>query len=217
MDPVILVGRRAGQPERDRNWRFSRSRWEQLGWPIVEGHHDEGELYSMAAASNLAAKQAGDWEVCLWAGADFVVGDLEQATRAVEMALRTGRLTFAHDFNTLLTEEETSRVIATGEIRSDEERHPNTFSGVLAVPRQLWDAVGGFDERFVGWGWEDIAFWSACWAMAGGFERVLGDIYHLAHPSAGEHPHYKENMILGKRYLEAKTRRGAMRAILAER
>jgi predicted glycosyltransferase involved in capsule biosynthesis len=97
---------------------------------------------------------------------------------------------------------------------------PNTFSGVTAIPRGLWDAVGGYDERFVGWGWEDLSLWSACCALAG-YERVPGPIYHLWHPRSWEQnegsPDHPRNQVLGERYLAAKHDREAMLAILAER
>jgi predicted glycosyltransferase involved in capsule biosynthesis len=99
------------------------------------------------------------------------------------------------------------------------EWHPNTFSGVLAVPRALWDAVGGFDERFVGWGFEDLAFWSACTALAGGFERIPGRMIHLWHPKGVEsgHDRYAANEELGRRYMQARSSRAETRQIIAER
>ena len=48
----------------------------------------------------------------------------------------------------------------------------NTCSTMVVVPRKLWNAVGGFDEGFVGWGWEDCAFSAACAALGGG--RAVG-------------------------------------------
>jgi hypothetical protein len=220
MDAVVLVGRRAGQPDRDRNWRVASARWEQLGWPICQGFHNAEEgPYSMAVASNRAAALE-DWDVCLYVGADFVLADLDQARRAVERATKTGMLTFAHTFLTLLEEEETNEAARTGVFRGAGTRHPNTFSGALAVPRSLWDKVGGFDERFVGWGWEDLAFWSACSAMGGSYDRVPGDMYHLWHPRSWEEnegaPEHSANMVLGERYLAAKTSQRDTLAILRE-
>ena len=34
--------------------------------------------------------------------------------------------------------------------------------GSVAVARQAWEAIGGFDEEFIGWGGEDIEFWDRC-------------------------------------------------------
>lgn len=38
------------------------------------------------------------------------------------------------------------------------ERNLTSVSGVVVVPRAGWVAVHGQDERFLGWGYEDIAF-----------------------------------------------------------
>lgn len=38
----------------------------------------------------------------------------------------------------------------------------DTFSSFYRIPLVLWGEVGGFDERFDGWGWEDLALACAC-------------------------------------------------------
>lgn len=234
-DPPILVGLRLGEEYRNRNWRFSRRFWEEvLGWPIVEGHYDDPGAFSLARASNRAAALAGDWEVALYVGADFFIDDPKQAYAAIQLAQETEKLVLAHDTLIQLDERETGMLMAaqtqygsralipggaTGHLAPGGQRHPNTFSGVLAFTRSLWDLVGGFDARFVGWGYDDIAFWCACSALAG-YERVPGTIYHLWHPRTRadneESPEFPRNQVLGNRYLAAKNDPAAMRGILAE-
>lgn len=226
-ETVLLVGRRAGQKQRDRNWEFARWKWEtELGIPIFEGHHGrfgDSEPYSMAIASNTSAKLAGDWKVALYVGGDFVLRHYRQAREALAVAEATGQLCFAHTHLTLMNEFETERVTGglTWPPESVEKRHPNTYSGTLAVPRSLWDQVRGFDERFIGWGWEDLAFWASCNALGGGFQRIEGDMYHLWHPRSRDdnegQPHHAANQVLGERYLAAKNNPGLMREIISER
>jgi hypothetical protein len=88
--------------------------------------------------------------------------------------------------------------------------NPISWSCCFVVPRAVWDAIGGFDERFKGWGWEDMAFQSVVCGLYG-HERLDGDIWHLWHPRAEErirrgtplHPAYVANRMLGRRYMWA--------------
>lgn len=225
-DPVILVGLKLTPdvPEyRRRNWTYNRKRWEEmLGWPIYEGHYDD-EPFSLARASNRAAAAAGDWKVAFYVGADFLLESETQAHEAVALALKHNRLCFAHDILIHMEEDETEALISNGPLAtplSAAERRPNTFSGALAVTRDIWDKVGGFDPRFVGWGWDDLAFWAACCALSPGFNRARGTAFHLWHPRSRaeneESPEHPINQVLGQRYIAAKNNRGAMLEILRE-
>lgn len=52
-----------------------------------------------------------------------------------------------------------------------EKTNPLSWSCCIAVPRPVWDDLGGFDERFRGWGFEDMAFQSVVLGLYGA-ERV---------------------------------------------
>lgn len=54
--------------------------------------------------------------------------------------------------------------------------------GINIVPRQHFEKVGGFDERFVGWGGEDDAFAVSLNNLCGYVKRLNGVLYHLWHP-----------------------------------
>jgi predicted glycosyltransferase involved in capsule biosynthesis len=74
-------------------------------------------------------------------------------------------------------------------------------SGVQVMTREVFDQLGGYDERFTGWGWEDTYF---CWKVINeiGDYPLLTDeyIYHLWHPRNKEKntKEYKRNQELFK-------------------
>lgn len=55
------------------------------------------------------------------------------------------------------------------------------MGGINIVPRRHFEAVGGFDERFVGWGGEDDAFAASLNQMCGYVKRMDATLYHLWH------------------------------------
>ncbi len=218
----LLVPRRADHGERDRLWEFARTRWPAKEYTIYEGHHDAGP-FNRSAALNTAARAAGTWDIAVIADADILI-DRRQLRRAVHTSRRTGRITYAFSTFRALTAAGTEKILA----GYSGSWHPlvhwsqvGSPSSCFAVPRALWDEVGGFDERFRGWGWEDIAFQLACATLAGGVDRIVGDVWHLFHPYS---PHRDTNdpdqaaaKALADRYIAAKHKPDAMRALLSER
>jgi len=224
-DVVILVPRRADHGTRDRLWAFARAVWSDLfpDWPIIEGHHDDGGPFSRSAAVNAAAELAGEWNVALVIDAD-VVPDPHAVTAAVEIA-RTGRPAIAFDHRKHLTARGTDRILVDG-YRGSWEGLVKTdlttsVSGAFAVNRDLWLEVGGFDELFVGWGWEDVAFRIATETYAGAPPaRVVGDLWHLWHPKSPGNdrtePTFVANRTRGDRYKAARWDREAIGELLDE-
>jgi hypothetical protein len=90
--------------------------------------------------------------------------------------------------------------------------------GVMVIRPDAWWRMGGSDERFRGWGFEDTATRVAADALLGPTVRHDGTIYHLWHPTARNpaSPLFKANEALMRRYAEAEGNPDAVRAIVAE-
>jgi hypothetical protein len=84
--------------------------------------------------------------------------------------------------------------------------------GIVVLRRDDYEAVGGIDPRFRGWGGEDISFGWALSVLVGVGHRLDGDLWHLYHPHAaarfnGEVPRGSDAAEqLAGRYKAARTR-----------
>lgn len=184
---VLLVPRRNGKPDRDANWAWCKAWWAQT-FPqitIYEGHHDVG-LFNRSAAINRAAKAAGDWQVAVIIDSDVVLDCPERLGEAIEIARRENVLTMPFSVRRDLSPDGTRRLLAgrTNWPQMVHVSYPNMLSACVVVSRVLWDAVGGFDEQFKGWGYEDNAFAAACETFGGPLVRLPGDLYHLYHETS---------------------------------
>src|SRR5690242_12206504 len=180
MRTVILVPRRA-HPERDKLWAWAKARWERHfpEFDVVEGHHDDGP-FNRSAAINRAAKLAGDWDFAIVIDADIFIRR-SQVLAAVETAQRTGKVTWAHMRWRGIRKDWTERILRDRrdfgpEIDGDmdlfvETTNPISWSCCIVFPRAVFDDMGGFDERFRGWGYEDMAV-QATVAGLYGHERI---------------------------------------------
>jgi len=90
--------------------------------------------------------------------------------------------------------------------------------GVMVIQPAAWWRMGGSDERFRGWGFEDTATRVACDALLGPTVRHTGTIYHLWHPTSRDpnSPLFKANQALMRRYEAAEGRPNKVRALVAE-
>lgn len=213
----VIVPLRPDQGHRDGLWRFVRSRFVEHGYhPIIESD-SEGD-WSRGEAINRGVART-DAEVFIVADADVIYQSWEQPRQAAELALRTGSLAYAHRRHHMLPWPATRRILKGQKPRPTwaEQAVDNTMSSCWAISRESWDRIGGFDERFIGWGAEDWMWMCACHAIIG-LERVDAFTFHLWHPRDGEadHPNYAANIALGNRYMAIRNEREPMLELLSE-
>jgi glycosyl transferase family 7 (putative galactosyltransferase) len=216
----LVVPRLADHGERDGLWEFCRDYWrEQLPeFELVEGHHEGDRPFNRSASINQAAK--GHWDVAVILDSDTIV-DADEVRAAVALAAESGELVLPFHLRNMLSAEGTKEIL--GDYvgswnRWVKLRERDRVSCCVVVPRGLWDEVGGFDERFEGWGGEDEAFHAAC-TLLKGCRRTKGEVWHLHHAASPHHDHstplYREALQLRHRYMRI-TEPDAMRRFLTE-
>jgi hypothetical protein len=181
--------------------------------------------FNRSAAINRAAREAGEWDVALIIDADTLC-DPHAVRSAVDIAAATNAMVVAGDERVMLTKEGTAKILAgyrgNWRVRGIQQRvYTDSCSCCVAVSRQLWDQVGGFDELFASWGWEDVAFRIACETLSGKtmvkLSSAMFHLYHLtSHENNARHPGYLANQQRGDRYKEAHWNREALRVLLDE-
>lgn len=221
MSVAVWVPRRSGDPHRDAVWAWVRDWWArelpELPAPI-EGVH-EGGPFNRSAAINDAYRRAHDFDVAVIADADSIV-DPAMLRMAISRAGNDGQMVIAFTRFAHLTRAMTARILA-GYDGSWEHgidwALEGTCSSMIVVPGAVWEATGGFDERFSGWGWEDVAFCHAASTFGGGFGRMPGTLWHLWHrPARGDHGNEEHSAMLANRYRDALHDLDAMRQLCAE-
>lgn len=226
---VTLVPRRGDNGERDRLWNFARTWWENdhPDWPIFEGVEDRTGPFNRSKAINDAARQAGEWDAAVIIDADVICNPHAVAV-GVQRAVEGGYVVVTHNERVMLSKAGTAKILdgyrGPWKERGMVERSwTDSVSCCVVVPRDVWDTVGGFDENFKGWGFEDTAFVVAAEFLTGkplGF--VQSECFHLHHarqPDARlNSPTYRANEARKKKYLAAaaSAEPDAMQLLLAE-
>lgn len=185
MRTVTLVPYRADKGARAAAWRYVYPILKDLGYPIFVG--DDGtEPFSVSRSWNAAAEAAGEWDRAILHAPDVRLDDPARLHSAAEQAAE--RMVYAYNWYKRLNAAGTRILIAGGKPPDRYVVHQRRPAGMIdiggprVIPRALWERVGGFDDRFVGWGGEDTAFAHCCRIMAGPSGRLKGVLWSLHHP-----------------------------------
>lgn len=181
MTLAVCVPYRPGDPSRDAIWAFLLPRWQAAGLPVFTGNNPE-ERFSAAAARNLAATAAGDWDVALFTDADMLL-DPTAVRQALALALETNGYVTAYTLLCWLDHERTRRVLAGEPARWEDAQATvgGAWMNAFAISRTLWDKLGGFNSAYwKGVGAEDVEFLHRARDLVDP-ARVEGEAFHLWH------------------------------------
>lgn len=178
-------------------------------WPnaeiIVSGGSPSG-VFNRSAARNAAADQARG-TVYVFVDADSIA-PVDQVGLAIAAAGANG-WAFPYDRYYSLTKEFSEAKMDAGGAPlflgdkdyefvfpgPDQVDRPPSVGGMVAVHRDVFEQVGGYDERFTGWGFEDRAFALALEGLLGPASRIPGPLYHLWHPAPEEECFGQPNLV----------------------
>lgn len=221
MRVACVIPWRGGDAHRERHHETVRAHLTSLLPDAVHIDADSGhEPFSRAGSRNRGVQLAQD------VGADVVI--LCDADTLVSAGPLYAALESAHDnrlhlpFTKFLGVSEAG--LAAYEAGTPIERcemamdMDNATGSVLVITPHAWWRAGGMDERYRGWGMEDVAFRYAAETLLGETVRHEGTVYHLWHPItwSPHTPEYQANAALLDRYGKVLGDPDGMRALIAE-
>jgi hypothetical protein len=226
----VVMPWRGGDPARERAFLFTLPYWTEAFGQVTIGDNDGP--FSQAAARNQGVRRTeGDVILIVDADSFTAVGN---AAQAVQLAGESDGLVFASDRDLFLAKTATEyfydgRLDILGDLtRTGRVERLGVYSlemeawggpgGVIAFSRATFDAVGGYDEAFQGWGGEDTGFWNACQTLVAPERRLPGDRIHLWHPRDPDSypPAATPNFERAERYKQACGNPEAIRALRGE-
>lgn len=221
----VLVPYRPDRGYRDRSWRWIKQRWEALGVELIVKSPGDGRGpadFNHPQAINAAAREAkGDVFVIADADTAFspewVLDAAERIRQGAPWVLPRYYDQLSKRASARILREDLEREIRYSESEIDWRGDSVSWSGTVVVPREGFQRVGGYDERWAFWGADDIAFACSMNTLWGQVVRTEGSAIHLWHPRKGLDVQRPSEDRLMRRYLKAADDPPAMQALIAER
>lgn len=161
-------------------------------------------------------------EVLVFLDADMIVtpvammAALEAVVRGAAMVVPFDRLIGLTGAASALVLEGRNPTGPWGEDQIDLRWERKSQGGINVLSRATFEACGGFDERFNGWGGEDAALGAAIETLVGPVEYVAATAIHLWHGHADDRgsPQTARNLALAQAYERAWGDPTAMRSVI---
>lgn len=138
---------------------------------------EEHEIFNRSATRNKCVKDYSDYDVIIINDAD-TVPTFRPLRTAIEQCQYSGRVHLPYNKYYCLTDKGFQDFESGIDIRFCENRLvENAISGVLVLTPETWWKHNGQDENFIGWGFEDAAWYMAHSTLIGKPVRHFGEVY----------------------------------------
>lgn len=154
----VLVPWRSDDPQRITVWDYLRGLWDQVDVQVCSTDDALNGRFSYAAGAN-RCRALADGNMLLLHGADQLPPSpekLDWIRRRLESMPWTGVYSHTRVYSRRATQKIMNGHPLQG-LETQSQVAP-VAEGIVAVRADVFDDIGGMDERFRGWGAEDVAF-----------------------------------------------------------
>lgn len=199
----VLIPFRSTDPQRIRIWNHLRPQWEAADVELVSlpDSDDPTAPFSFARGAN-RCRAAATGDVLLVHGADQLLPDAATWER-IRSTMATKPWLWVYDRYQEIDAWPTRWLVEgvpLSQISVELGRTYDHCYGIYAVRADVWDEVGGLDERLIGWGPEDAIFYETLRVLYPDGVRGQGLMRALWHERAPRdrletnHNYYREYM-----------------------
>lgn len=182
----IIVPFKSDGKDREKIWNFLKKRYETL-MPDAElciNEYDEVPYCKSASINNAVRKSTR--EILLIVDADILI-NIKDVEKAMSEVYDKGIV--APYKLVRFSEDATNKILENNNFNIDDsfiDSNTQTFttlcSAICIIKKEIFKKCGGYDERFKGWGSEDVAFYKCMHRVNGPIYKIPDfTMYHLYH------------------------------------
>jgi hypothetical protein len=197
---LAVIPWKAADDWRVRLMEYVTAHLERAGVEYILSPDPQPGPFNRARAKNFGAEIAigKDYDIIIFHDADMVIHDWEYEN-LIYRADEFGQLVIGFNEYRALTAAGTSMLLSgqlvdPWQVPVAQATVSWSLGGIIAMTTAAYEHVGGYDERFRGWGCEDTAFAVASGVALDGKQRLEGSACHLWHEHASGYQTDEDNI-----------------------